>query len=96
MRIDVDDVRRIAHLARLRLREEEVAAFRDELTAILDHVERLAEADVTGIEPSAHPRGGAQPLREDEPADSLPAERATANAPDAARGHFRVPKVLPG
>lgn len=95
MRIDDELVRRIASLARLRLDDDEIAAFGSELTAILDYVERLAEADVSGVPPWTHPLASPQPLREDEVVPSLPADRAIAPAAEAAHGHIRVPKVLP-
>ncbi|MDI9613728.1 MAG: Asp-tRNA(Asn)/Glu-tRNA(Gln) amidotransferase subunit GatC [Acidobacteriota bacterium] len=98
MPITRDEVLKIADLARLRFSEEELDGFTAQFQDILDYIERLRQVDVEGVEPTIHvslPADGAPLMfREDEPRESLPVEEALGNAPDAAAGHFRVPKVL--
>ena len=89
-----DDVEQIALLARLALTDDEVEAMRVDLTAILAHMDALAEVDTTGVEPMTHAVPMDLPLRADVPAPSLPVEIALADAPDAADGFFLVPSII--
>ncbi|MBS0657356.1 MAG: Asp-tRNA(Asn)/Glu-tRNA(Gln) amidotransferase subunit GatC [Verrucomicrobia bacterium] len=88
------DVRYVAQLARLALTEEETARYQTQLGQILEYVAALQEVDVEGVEPTAHPGGLQNVLREDEVAESFTATQALANAPRAANGLFMVPKVI--
>jgi aspartyl-tRNA(Asn)/glutamyl-tRNA(Gln) amidotransferase subunit C len=88
------DVRYVANLARLELTDEEVATFQPQLEAILRHAEALAQIDVTGIDPTAHPAPVFGRMRDDTPHDSLPPSAVLGNAPDQAQGQIRVPKVV--
>jgi aspartyl-tRNA(Asn)/glutamyl-tRNA(Gln) amidotransferase subunit C len=89
--IDREQVLHVARLARLRLNDEEVERMADELSSILEHVERIDELDLEGVEPTSHVIDVENVLRPDEPRPSLPRERALANAPDATDEGFRVP-----
>ena len=89
--IDRDQVLHVARLARLRLSDEEVERMTGELSKILEHVERMNELDLDGVEPTSHVVELQNVLREDVPRDGLPRERALAQAPDAADDGFRVP-----
>jgi aspartyl-tRNA(Asn)/glutamyl-tRNA(Gln) amidotransferase subunit C len=89
--IDRDQVLHVARLARLELTDEEVERMATELSSILDHVERISELDLDGVEPTAHVVALENVLRADEPEPSLPRERALEPAPDPADGAFRVP-----
>jgi aspartyl-tRNA(Asn)/glutamyl-tRNA(Gln) amidotransferase subunit C len=89
--IDREQVLHVARLARLRLSDEEVERMAGELSAILEHVERINELDLDGVEPTSHVVDVENVLRPDEPRPSLPRERALANAPDATDDGFRVP-----
>jgi aspartyl-tRNA(Asn)/glutamyl-tRNA(Gln) amidotransferase subunit C len=89
--IDRDQVLHVARLARLRLTDEEVERMSAELSEILDHVERIGELDLDGVQPTSHVVDVENVLRPDEPRPSLPRERALANAPDATDDGFRVP-----
>ena len=62
-----------------------------ELSAILDHIEKIDELDLDGVEPTSHVVELENVLRADEPRPSLPRDRALEQAPDAADGGFRVP-----
>jgi aspartyl-tRNA(Asn)/glutamyl-tRNA(Gln) amidotransferase subunit C len=91
-----DQVLHVARLARLELREAEVERMREELSNVLDHIEKIGElGDLSGVEPTSHVIAVENVLRADEPRPSLPAEVALANAPDVAMGGFRVPSPGP-
>jgi aspartyl-tRNA(Asn)/glutamyl-tRNA(Gln) amidotransferase subunit C len=89
-----DDVEQIALLARLALTAEEIDAMRVDLSAILVHMDALAEVDTTGVEPMTHAVPMSPPLRADVPAPSLATEVAIADAPDAADDLFCVPHII--
>jgi aspartyl-tRNA(Asn)/glutamyl-tRNA(Gln) amidotransferase subunit C len=89
--IDRQQVLHVARLARLELTEEEVERMASELSGILDHVDRISELDLEGVEPTAHVVALENVMRADEPDASLPRERALEQAPDASEGAFRVP-----
>lgn len=94
--LSLEEVRRIATLARLELSPEEERLFAGQLSAILDYVKQLEALDVTGVEPMTHAlaAGEAPPLREDEVRPGLPAERALAAAPVRAGTCFQVPRII--
>jgi aspartyl-tRNA(Asn)/glutamyl-tRNA(Gln) amidotransferase subunit C len=89
--IDRDQVLHVARLARLALSEEELASMSAELSAILEHVERIGELDLENVEPTAHVVPLANVLRADEPRPSWPRERTLAEAPDPTDDAYRVP-----
>ena len=89
--IDREQVLHVARLARLELTDEEVERMATELSGILDHVDRISALDLDEVEPTTHVVALENVLRADEPAPSLPRERALEQAPDAADGAFRVP-----
>ena len=89
--IERDQVLHVAKLARLRLNDDEVETMAGELSAILDHVERISALDLEGVEPTTHVVPLENVTRPDEPRPSLPRERALEPAPDPADGAFRVP-----
>jgi aspartyl-tRNA(Asn)/glutamyl-tRNA(Gln) amidotransferase subunit C len=91
---DANTVRKVAHLARIAVRDDELAPLADELNAILGWVEQLAEVDVTGIEPMTSVTPMALKRRPDEVTDGNRQADILANAPDAREGFFTVPKVV--
>ena len=91
MAITRDEVLHVARLARLALTEEEIAKFQGQLDAILEAVGKVAELDLSEVEPTAHPLDLANVWGADEARPSLPVEDALANAPDREAGYFRVP-----
>jgi aspartyl-tRNA(Asn)/glutamyl-tRNA(Gln) amidotransferase subunit C len=93
MTISREDVLHVAQLARLEIPEGEIERVRDELGAILEAVGKVAELDLSDIEPTSHPLAVVNVWAEDEPRPSLPREDALANAPDPVDGAFRVPAV---
>ena len=93
MAITREDVVHVARLARLELSEEELERMREQLSAILDAIGKVAQLDLEGVEPTAHPLDLVNVLAEDVPRPSLPREDALANAPDPEDGFFGVPAV---
>jgi aspartyl-tRNA(Asn)/glutamyl-tRNA(Gln) amidotransferase subunit C len=89
--IERDQVLHVARLARLRLTDEEVERMSRELSSVLDHIEKIAELDLEGVEPTSHVIALENVLRADEPRPSTPRGRVLAGAPDAAADGFRVP-----
>ena len=92
--LSIDEVRHVAKLARLRLDDEQLARYRSQLASVLEHIAKLNELDVEGVEPMAHPSDITNRLAEDEVTPPMPVETLLANAP-ATEDHFlAVPKVL--
>ena len=89
--IDREQVLHVARLARLRLSEDEVGRMAEELSGILDHVERISELELEGVDPTSHVIELENVLRADEPRESWPREDVLERAPDPAEGAFRVP-----
>lgn len=94
MSVDADTVRRIARLARIRVTEEEVAAYEGEINSILGFVEQLSEVDVEGVEPMTSVTPMSLRRRDDQVTDGGYAERIVANAPISEDNFFMVPKVV--
>ena len=91
MAITRDDVLHVARLARLEIPEGDVEAVQAQLGAILEAVGKVAELDLSDVEPTLNPLALSNVWAEDEPRPSLTAEEALANAPDPEDGAFRVP-----
>ena len=81
----------MARLARLALSDEEIERMSGELPAILEHVERMNELDLDGVEPTSHVVALENVLRADEPRPSWDRDRVLEGAPDPSVGAFRVP-----
>ena len=94
MSVDPATVKRVAHLARIRVTDEEIEAFGGELNAILGFVEQLNEVDVEGVEPMTSVRPMAMRRREDRVTDGGIAQDIVANAPQTEDHYFLVPKVV--
>ena len=89
--IDREQVLHVARLARLRLSEEEIERMTGELSTILDHIEKIGELDLDGVEPTSRVVDVENVLRADEPRPSLPRGTALDQAPDTDGVGFRVP-----
>jgi aspartyl-tRNA(Asn)/glutamyl-tRNA(Gln) amidotransferase subunit C len=94
MKVTKELVLHIAELAQLKLREDEIEKFQEELTQILSYVEKLNEIDTSQVEPLSHPLPTINVYREDKKETSLPREEALKNAPDSTEEFFKVPKVI--
>lgn len=98
MPINESDIAKIAQLAHLEITSEQLKVFAPQIAEIVTYVEQLSTVDTTNVEPAL---GGLTPegsrtdtARDDVVAPSLGQKVALEEAPDAAAGHFRVPKVL--
>ncbi len=94
MSVDAEIVRRVAHLARIAIAEDEVASLQGELNAILAFVEQLGEVDIEGVEPMTSVTPMAMKMRTDEVTDGGMADAIIANAPAHQDHYFLVPKVV--
>lgn len=93
-RITKDQVKHVAHLARLSVTEEEVELFTEQLDAIIGFSEQLNELDTEGIEPTTHVLDVKNVLREDVVKQSLDQSDVLKNAPDQQDGQVKVPSIL--
>ena len=94
MSVDTATVRRIAHLARIAVADQEVEHLKGELNAILAFVEQLQEVNVEGVEPMTSVTPMAMKMREDVVTDGEIAKDIVANAPATEDNFFLVPKVV--
>jgi aspartyl-tRNA(Asn)/glutamyl-tRNA(Gln) amidotransferase subunit C len=94
MALTLSDVKRIAHLARIEISEDEAGQALGQLNEIFVMIERLQSVDTRGIEPMSHPLGGGQRLRDDRADVSAIRDTVLSNAPAQQDGLFLVPKVI--
>ena len=94
MSIDVDEVKKIAKLAALDVKEEDMQSYADNLSNILGLVEQMSAVDTTGVTPMSHPFDVVQRLREDVVTEVDRREDFQAIAPKTEDGLYLVPKVL--
>ena len=94
MSLDLDQVRRIAHLARIEITDEEARHALAQLNDIFAMIERMQAVDTSGVEPMADPLGGTLRLREDAVTEGDQRAAAMINAPAQADGLFLVPRVI--
>ncbi|WP_042225192.1 Asp-tRNA(Asn)/Glu-tRNA(Gln) amidotransferase subunit GatC [Oceanobacillus manasiensis] len=92
--ITKEQVKHVAHLARLAVTDEEVDKFTEQLSSIITYAEQLNELDTDGVEPTTHVLDLKNVLRKDEPKEWITQEEALKNAPDKKDGHYRVPSIL--
>ena len=94
MSLKPEDVRNIAHLARLHIDDADVEGYAAELSSILDLVDQMNAVDTGGVEPLANPLDATQRLRNDEVTETDQRDKFQQIAPDVADGLYRVPKVI--
>jgi aspartyl-tRNA(Asn)/glutamyl-tRNA(Gln) amidotransferase subunit C len=94
MSVDAATVKRIGRLARIRIEEDEVAGYQEELNAILGFVEQLSEVNVDGVEPMTSVTPMQLRRREDVVTDGGYAEKVVKNSPLTEDNFFMVPKVV--
>jgi aspartyl-tRNA(Asn)/glutamyl-tRNA(Gln) amidotransferase subunit C len=94
MKISRQEVEHVALLARLRLSGEEMEQFTGQFNAILTYMEKLNELDTEDVDPTSHVIDVGNVVREDRALESIPVEEVLANAPDAAGGFLKVPRIL--
>lgn len=94
MSLSIDQVRKVATLARLELGDADLALAAGHLSAILDYVNQLSRLNTDGVEPLAHPLPVQNVFRDDEPGRCLTPDEALANAPVRYGDYFGVPAVF--
>lgn len=94
MSINTETARKVAHLARIAVKEEDLPALAGELSAVLAFMEQLNEVDVDGVEPMTSVTPMRLARRKDVVTDGNIQKEVLANAPDAREGFFAVPKVV--
>ena len=94
MSLTADQVRQVAHLARLELKNEQVEKYARELSNILEMVDQLSASDTGSALPMAHPLDMVQRLRPDVVTETDRRETFQAHAPKTQHGLYIVPKVI--
>lgn len=94
MSIDTETARRVAHLARIKVKEDDLPSLAQDFSRILEFVEQLNEVDVEGVEPMVSVTPMRLKRREDVVTDGGMQDKILSNAPDAREGFFAVPKVV--
>ena len=94
MSLTLEEVAKVAKLARLELSADDLARMQTQLSAILDYVAQLNELNTDGVEPLAHPLPIENVFRPDEPTPSLSPDAALQNAPNRVGDYFGVPAVF--
>ncbi|NJD24535.1 MAG: Asp-tRNA(Asn)/Glu-tRNA(Gln) amidotransferase subunit GatC [Betaproteobacteria bacterium] len=94
MSISLEQVQRVAHLARIAINESEALATQSSLNGIFTLIEQMQAVDTTGVEPMAHAQDVAQRLREDAVSEADRRAAFQAVAPEAEAGLYLVPKVI--
>ncbi|MEC4673812.1 MAG: Asp-tRNA(Asn)/Glu-tRNA(Gln) amidotransferase subunit GatC [Nitrospirota bacterium] len=94
MKLNPEEVEKVAALAKLTLAADEKERFSHQLSSILSHMDVLNQVPTHEIDPSPSPVGGENVLRDDVVRPSLSQDDALRNAPEAHSGFFKVPKIL--
>lgn len=94
MKLSTDEVRHVAELAKLKLTDEEVELYAEQLSQILEYAERLQEIDTSSVPPTPYVLSLENIMREDVAEPCLTNEEALLNAPDSDDGFFRVRAVF--
>ena len=94
MTLKADDVRNIAHLARLHIDEDAIERYVADLSSILSLVDEMNQVDSSGVEPLANPLDATQRLRDDEVTEVDERDKFQRIAPDVGQGMYRVPRVI--
>jgi aspartyl-tRNA(Asn)/glutamyl-tRNA(Gln) amidotransferase subunit C len=93
-RISEQQVRHVAHLARLAITDDEAKKFTKQLDAIISFGEQLADVNTDGVEAMTHVLNMKNVMRDDITKDCLTVEEVLKNAPDKKDGQFKVPTIL--
>ncbi|MBE0428519.1 MAG: Asp-tRNA(Asn)/Glu-tRNA(Gln) amidotransferase subunit GatC [Thermoleophilia bacterium] len=94
MSLTHDDVIYVARLARLKFDSRELDRYVEQLSGILDHIDKISELDLSEIEPTSHVLKLSNVFRDDEVRPCLSQDEVLANAPEVEEGAFKVPPIL--
>ncbi|HAO98577.1 MAG TPA: Asp-tRNA(Asn)/Glu-tRNA(Gln) amidotransferase GatCAB subunit C [Fibrobacteres bacterium] len=96
MRVEKEEILKLAKLARLEFTDEEIARMGDSLGQLVEYLDMLKQLKLDNVEPMTAVDSSPRPLRPDEQAAMLPKELALRNAPEINLEHFSIPKVIGG
>lgn len=94
MSLDAEQVKKIAHLARIEINEADIPGYAETLSSILDLVDQMATVNTDNVEPMAHPMDASQRLRADVVTESNNRDNFQAVAPKTEDGLYLVPQVI--
>ncbi len=94
MTLKSEDVRAIAHLARLHIDDDTIDDYVNDLSSILSLVDQMNQVDSSNVAPLSNPLDATQRLRDDEVTETDQRDKFQQIAPDVAEGLYRVPKVI--
>ena len=94
MSLDAEQVKKIAHLARIEINEADIPGYAETLSNILDLVDQMAAVNTDDVEPMAHPMDASQRLRADVVTETNNREQFQAVAPKTEDGLYLVPQVI--
>jgi aspartyl-tRNA(Asn)/glutamyl-tRNA(Gln) amidotransferase subunit C len=94
MALTLDDVKRVAHLARIAINDDEAQSTHTQLSSIFKLIAQMEAVDVSAVEPMSHAQDVTQRLREDVVTEGDQRERLLAVAPQAEAGLYLVPRVI--
>ena len=92
--METKDIEKIARLARIEIKEDQLDAYKDDLSAILELAEQLSEVNTDGVEPMTSTYDMSLRMREDKVTDGGYPEKVLSNATEAEEGFYTVPKVV--
>ena len=94
MSLDAEQVKKIAHLARIEINEADIPGYAETLSSILNLVDQMSAVNTDGVEPMAHPMDASQRLREDIVTESNNRDNFQSVAPKTEDGLYLVPQVI--
>jgi aspartyl-tRNA(Asn)/glutamyl-tRNA(Gln) amidotransferase subunit C len=96
MRVEKQEIEKLAKLARLEFSPEEIEKLQGSLGSLVEYLDLLKQMKLDDVEPMTAVDDTPRPLRPDVQAEMLPKEKALANAPEVNLEHFSIPKVIGG
>lgn len=94
MTLKIEDLRNIAHLARLHIDDDSLDRYAADISSILELVDQMNQVDSSGVKPLANPLEATQRLRDDEVTETDERDKFQQIAPDVEQGLYRVPRVI--
>ena len=94
MKISAEEIKKIALLSRLEIKEDQIESVGKQLNDILSYMDLMSQVDIEGVKPTAHAVAMSNVMRDDVPQESLSNDKALQNAPEPENGCFKVPKVI--
>ena len=94
MKLSREEVIQIAQLSRLHLSDEDIVLYQEQLSSILEHIQKLSELDTSNVQPLSSIEVPKSPLRPDVPRQGLSNHQLLSNAPKSRQNQFEVPAVF--